>query len=107
MRGLADAIADPAGATATAVELVEANGNPSFLSLEGESFRWAIDSELLTTQTPPGTGIGIPDGAALQTEVEAYAAVGLFGGEAPDVAPFVAAEPIAAVYDGDVVIWPA
>ncbi|MET0145768.1 MAG: ABC transporter substrate-binding protein [Ilumatobacteraceae bacterium] len=106
MRGLEDAIADPAAATQTAIDLVEANGNPSFLSLEGEAFRWQTDSELLTTDTPTGTGIGIPDVAALQDEVDAYAAVGLFGGMAPDVAPYVDDTPIAGVYDGAAVIWP-
>lgn len=107
MRGLADALADPAAATQTAVDLVEANGNPSFLSLEGESFRWDTDSQLLVDQTPAGTGIGIPDVAELQTEVDAYAGVGLFGGTAPDAAQFVLADPIAGVYDGTEVIWPS
>ena len=86
MRGLADAIADPAAATQTAIDLVEANGNPSFLSLEGETFRWTTDSASLTTETPAGTGIGIPDPELLQAELDAYAAVGLFGGTAPDAA---------------------
>ena len=108
MRGLADAIADPAAATQTAVDLVEANGNPSFLSLEGESFRWATDAELLSAETPEGTGMGVPDVERLQAEVDAYAEVGLFGGEAPDVAPFVDDAPIAGVYDDDgQVIWPS
>ena len=40
MRGLADAIADPAAAAAIAVELINGNGNPNFLSPEGETFRW-------------------------------------------------------------------
>ncbi len=106
MHGLADAIADPAAAAQTAIDLVEASGNPKFLSPEGERFRWTTDAELLTTQTPAGTGIGIPDPAALQDEVDAYAAVGLFGGTAPAVEPFVDAAPITSVYDGTTVIWP-
>ncbi len=107
MRGLADALADPEAAAATAVEVVEANGNPNFLSAEGERFRWATDAELLTTQTPAGTGIGIPDPELLTAEVEAYAAVGLFGDDgAPDITPRFATEPIESVYDGDQVIWP-
>ena len=60
MRGLADAIADPDAAARTAIELVEANGNPSFLSLEGESFRWGTDAVLLSADTPDGTGMGDP-----------------------------------------------
>jgi NitT/TauT family transport system substrate-binding protein len=107
MRGLADALADPETAAATAVELVEANGNPNFLSPEGEAFRWAIDTELLTTQTPEGTGYGIPDAELLQAEVDAYADVGLFGETgAPDIAPRFDATFIESVYDGDQVIWP-
>jgi ABC-type nitrate/sulfonate/bicarbonate transport system substrate-binding protein len=107
MRGLADALADPAAATQTAVDLVEANGNPSFLSLEGESYRWATDSELLQTQTPDGD-YGVPDLAALQEELDAYAAVGLFGGTAPDAAQFALVDPIAGVYDEqNQVIWPS
>jgi NitT/TauT family transport system substrate-binding protein len=106
MRGLADAMADPEAATATALELVEANGNPNFLSPEGEAFRWQTDVELLRSTTPAGTGIGIPDPALLQTEVEAYAAVDLFGGGVPDISEHFAAGPISSVYDGDQVIWP-
>ena len=107
MKGLADAIADPAAATKTALDLVEANGNPSFLSLEGETFRWDTDAKALPTETPAGTGIGVPDVAALQAELDAYAEVGLFGGTAPDAATFVDAAPIEAVYDGTDVIWPS
>ena len=107
MQGLADALADPAAATQTAVDLVEANGNPSFLSLEGESYRWATDSELLQTQTPDGD-YGVPDLTALQAELDAYAAVGLFGGTAPDAAEFALVDPIAGVYDeSNQVIWPS
>ena len=62
MRGLADAIADPAAASATAIEVVEAHGNPSFLSPEGETFRWDIESALIAEQTPTG-GFGVPDPA--------------------------------------------
>jgi len=106
MRGLADALADPDAATQTAVELVEAGGNPSFLSLEGESFRWRTDTELLRAQDasiPPG----VPDLAALQAELDAYAEVGLFGGEPPEAARFVHDAPIAGVYDDSgAVIWP-
>ena len=107
MRGLADALADPEAAAAQAIELVEAGGNPSFLSPEGEAFRWATDVELLTSQTPAGTGVGIPDVALLQEELDAYTEVGLFGdaGAAP-AADFVAAGLTEGVYDGAEVIWP-
>jgi ABC-type nitrate/sulfonate/bicarbonate transport system substrate-binding protein len=107
MRGLADAVADPEGAAQTAIDLVEAKGNPAFLSLEGESFRWRTDAELLAAETPDGTGMGVPDAELLQEEVDAYAEVGLFGGEAPDVETFILSAPIEAVYDeSGAVIWP-
>ena len=108
MRGLADAIADPAAAAHAAIDLVEANGNPRFLSLEGESYRWTTDAELIASETPAGSGMGVPDAALLQAEVDAYAEVGLFGGQAPDVAGFIHGEPIEGVYDetGEV-IWPS
>ena len=65
MRGLADAVADPAAASAAALELINGNGNPNFLSPEGETFRWATDSELIVSTTPAGTGLGVPDPAGL------------------------------------------
>src|SRR5215218_9670785 len=107
MKGLADALADPAAATKTALDLVQAHGNPSYLSLEGETYRWDTDAKALQTQTPAGTGIGVPDGAALQAQLDAYAKVGLFGGTAPDAAQFTDASAIESVYDGSEVIWPS
>jgi ABC-type nitrate/sulfonate/bicarbonate transport system substrate-binding protein len=107
MKGLADALADPAAATKTALDLVQAHGNPSFLSTEGETYRWNTESALVKTETPAGTGFGIPDVDQLQTELDAYAKVDLFGGKAPDAATFAAPDQIADVYDGTTVIWPA
>ena len=107
MKGLQDALADPEAAAATALARIEEGGNPNFLSPEGETFRWQTDSELLTSETPAGTGVGIPDAALLQAEVDAYAEVGLFGeGGAPEIAERFDAAPISSVYDGDQVIWP-
>lgn len=107
MKGLADAIADPPAAAATAMAMVDAGGNPNFLSAEGETFRWTTDAESLTIDLPDGTGIGVPDPALLQAEVEAYAEVGLFGGEVPDIEPYVDPAPIEAIYDDTgAVIWP-
>ena len=55
MAGLADAIADPAAASAIAVEMINGNGNPNFLSPEGETFRWETESQLIVDTTPDGT----------------------------------------------------
>jgi ABC-type nitrate/sulfonate/bicarbonate transport system substrate-binding protein len=108
MRGLADAMADPKAAAETAIARVEAGGNPNFLSLEGETFRWTTDVKSIKAETPEGTGVGVPDPALLQAEVDAYAEVGLFGDAgAPEIADRYDAELIAGVYDDTgTVIWP-
>lgn len=108
MRGLADAIADPEAAAATAIEVVEAGGNPRFLSAEGEAFRWSTDAASIAEQTPDGTGFGVPDVATLQAELDAYAEVGLFGdGDVPSAEDYVARDLIAGVYDEEGnIIWP-
>ncbi len=108
MRGLADAMADPTAAAETAIARVEAGGNPNFLSLEGETFRWTTDVKSIEAETPKGTGVGVPDPALLQAEVDAYAEVGLFGDAGvPDIADRYDAELIAGVYDDTgTVIWP-
>lgn len=109
MHGLAEAIAEPEAAATISVEKVNANGNPNFLSPEGETFRWETDAQLIIDTTPEGTGFGVPDSAMLQAELDAYAAVGLFGdGEVPDAASQLANEVINSVYDeNQQVIWPA
>lgn len=109
MLGLADALADPAGAAAVAIARVDAGGNPNFLSPEGETFRWTTDADLINSLTPAGQGVGVPRIDQLQAELDAYAAIGLFGGEdAPDAATNLRNELIDAVYDADgTVIWPS
>jgi ABC-type nitrate/sulfonate/bicarbonate transport system substrate-binding protein len=108
MRGLADAMADPAAAAETAIARVEAGGNPNFLSLEGETFRWTTDVGSIKAETPKGTGVGVPDPDLLRAEVDAYAEVGLFGDAgAPDIADRYDAGLITGVYDDNgTVIWP-
>jgi ABC-type nitrate/sulfonate/bicarbonate transport system substrate-binding protein len=71
MRGLADSLADPVATANIAVEKVNANGNPNFLSPEGEVFRWETDAKLIIDTTPEGTAFGIPDAAMLQAELDA------------------------------------
>jgi hypothetical protein len=79
MLGLADAIADPAAAAPSAVDLINAGGNPNFLSPEGEVFRWGTDAALISSLTPEGTGSASARRRALQAELDAYAEIGLFG----------------------------
>ena len=108
MRGLAEAIDDPEIAAATAMRRVDEGGNPNFLSPEGETFRWTTDAASIAAATPTGTGYGVPDPALLEAEVTAYADVGLFGGEVPDITARYDEELIAAVYDDNArVIWPS
>ena len=107
MRGLADALADPEAAAQSALDLAEAGGNPSFLSLEGETFRWQTDAELLRNSYADGEPYGVPDLALLQAEVDAYDEVGLFTEEVPELTDFVAIDLVASVYNEDAeVIWP-
>ncbi|HEX4982308.1 MAG TPA: ABC transporter substrate-binding protein, partial [Ilumatobacteraceae bacterium] len=102
MAGLADAIADPAAASAIAIELINGNGNPNFLSPEGEAFRWETESQLIVDTTPDGTMVGVPDPAVLQEELDTYAEVGLFGdGETPQAEDWIDASLISAVYHDD------
>ena len=109
MRGLADAIADPAGAAAVAVEQINGHGNPNFLSPEGETFRWATDAETIVATTPEGSNIGVPIGTELEQQVDAYAEVGYWGtGEAPTIEGRFAPDLVNNLYDEDGnVIWPS
>jgi NitT/TauT family transport system substrate-binding protein len=106
MRGLEDAIADPDEAAAICVDRINGGGNPNFLSPEGETFRWRTEAELVVDSTPDGQPIGLPDGALLQVEVEAYTAAGSFE-ELPDLTGRYSEDLLAGVYDDSgQVIWP-
>jgi len=107
MRGLADALADPAEAAQIAIDLVTAGGNPNYLSPEGEAFRWETDAALLTDSYADGDAFGVPDLDLLQAEVDAYGEVGLFAEPPPTLADVVAVELVESVYDDEQqVIWP-
>jgi NitT/TauT family transport system substrate-binding protein len=107
MRGLADAIADPAAASSLAMELVTAGGNPYYLSPEGEAFRWETESALLQESYGDGEAFGVPSMELLQAEVDAYTEVGVFEADPPELADVVAVDVVAAVYDDEQqVVWP-
>jgi hypothetical protein len=58
--------------------------------------------------TPAGTPVGLPNGAGLQAEVDAYAAIGLFGGKALDISKRFDTAILTAIYDPTgKVIWPS
>jgi ABC-type nitrate/sulfonate/bicarbonate transport system substrate-binding protein len=106
MRGLADALADPEAAAESAIALAEAGGNPSFLSIEGETFRWQTEAGLLEESYADGAPLGVPDLELLQAEVDAYAEVDLFTEELPELSDIADVELAASVYDGSRdVIW--
>ena len=108
MRGLDTAIADPEAAANTAVELINAGGNPNFLSPEGEVFRWTTDAATITALTPEGTPFGMPDIESLQNELDTYAETGLFGDDdTPEAADVVGLDLMERIHDGSVVIWPS
>jgi len=106
MRGMEDALADPKAAAQAAVDLINANGNKSFLSPEGEQFRWTTESGLVTQFTPKGQPVGLIDPADLQAQIDAYDAVGIFT-EKPAIEGTYDAALIAGVYGPDgKVVWP-
>jgi hypothetical protein len=108
LRGLADALATPDEAAATSVGLADAAGNPNFLSLEGETFRWNTEAALITDSTPAGSFPGVPASGELEAEVAAYDAVGLYPGGAPATDGRYEASLAAGVYaDDGTIIWPA
>ena len=107
MRGLADAIEEPAEAAAIAVDAINAGGNAMYLTPEGETARWAVEAALVAEGVTADAPLGLPVIELLIAEVEAYAAVGLFGGVAPDIGSMVDATVLTDLYDGDTIIWPA
>jgi hypothetical protein len=107
MKGLADAVADPAGAAAIAVDMINANGNALFLSPEGETARWGVESKLISESTASDLPMGVPDPKLLDNEVTTYADIGLFDGRVPDLTTLVDLTLVAGLYDDDAkVIWP-
>ena len=107
MRGMEDALADPKAAAQAAVDLINANGNKNFLSPEGEQFRWTTESGLVEQFTPKGQPVGLIDPADLQSQIDAYDAVGIFT-EKPTIDGTYDASSIAGVYGPDgKVVWPS
>ena len=106
MKGLADAIADPAAAVAMCVDLIQTAGNQNHLTQEGESYRWQTEAKIVTDSTPKGQPVGLVDPALFKAEVDAYTAAGVFA-SAPDTTGTYDAELVKGVYDAEgTVIWP-
>lgn len=108
LRGLLDGLTDPEAAAELSFELVEANGNPNFLSAEGEAFRWATDAETILASVPSGSFPGVPVGAELDAQIAVYADVGFYGDDVPSTEGRYDEDTAAGLYDADgTVIWPA
>lgn len=108
MKGLADAVNDPAAAAMVAIDFIDNNGNPNGLSDEGEAFRWQTESNLVSDKSTAETPLGLPLPDALRAEVRSYASVGLFGGKAPDISGMFDTSILQAVYDiSGAVVWPS
>lgn len=106
MRGLADAIADPAGAAAIAMEAINANGNGMYLSPEGETARWKVEAALVADSVTADAPLGMPLLDQLVAEVTTYTEIGLFD-EVPDAASMIDTSVLRTVYAADgSVIWP-
>jgi NitT/TauT family transport system substrate-binding protein len=108
MKGLADAIADPAGAAKVAVDAINANGNALFLSPTGETARWGVESKLVNDAVTATAPLGLPLVDELKAEVATYASVGLFDGKTPDISTMVDPSVLKALYDTKgSLIWPS
>jgi NitT/TauT family transport system substrate-binding protein len=109
MKGLADALADPAAAANIAVDMINASGNAAHLTPDGEIARWSVESKLVAASTTTSNlPIGVPDIKLLETEVKTYADIGLFDGQVPDLTTLVDTSLVKGVYDNSgQVIWPA
>lgn len=107
MMALADAIADPAAAAEACVTKITENGNPFYLSPEGETARCSVESALVSGAVTAAAPAGVPQLDLLNAEVKAYATLGMFGGAAPAIDAYVS-NIAAGLYDADgAVIWPA
>ncbi len=108
LKGMEDAIADPAAAVDMSVDMINAAGNQAFLTREGELFRWEEELAEVLNGTPEGEPVGLIDPALFAAVYAAYVAAGVWPDGAPeDTSPFVA-DLAGSLYGADgKVIWPA
>ena len=108
MRGLRDAIDDPAAATDETIKLLNASDNPLSLSPDSEAARWQFESKIVAESATRSFPIGVPDPVLLEKEIAAYGELGVFHGITPDYSQAVDPTMVKALYDyyGSI-IWPA
>jgi len=104
-RGFEFAVENPEVSVGHAFELIDAAGNPAFLSTEGEGFRWVTESSLVLDTTADGEGPGLIDIDRFGAEIELLTEVGVFD-EVPDWRPMYTDAAAAGLYDGDQLVWP-
>ena len=76
LRGMEDAVADPAGAVKISVAQINAAGNQAFLTEAGETFRWTAElAEVVKGLGGQPIGTIIP--AVLDAEIADYTAAGI------------------------------
>lgn len=107
MRGLADAIADPAAAAQIAINRINDNGNSMFLSPEGEIARWRLESTIVASGATAENPVGVPQPDLLEREINSYGEIGVFDGIVPDYHLYVNLDLVKDLYDASgVVVWP-
>ena len=107
MMALADAIADPAAAAEACIAKITENGNPFYLSPEGETARWSVESRLIRQSASDPLPLGVPDRQRLELEIATYARAGLFDGIAPLLDSLFESPMVAELYDGGTLVWPS
>jgi NitT/TauT family transport system substrate-binding protein len=106
MKGLADAIADPTGAVAACVKLIDTAGNQNHLTTEGETFRWQTESKMVVDGSK-GQPLGLVDPALLKAEVDAYSTAGVYDSPVSMDGSYNT-DLVAGVYDSaGNVVWPS
>ncbi len=103
-RGFQFALDDPETAVDHAFVLIDDAG--SFLSREGETFRWSVEGPLVVETTPAGEGIGLLDTERLGAEIDLLTSVGVYDGT-PDWQSMIDENVATQLYDGDTLVWPA
>lgn len=107
MKGLADAVADPEAAAKASVDAINANGNAMYLTPEGETARWNVESKLVADSAAPGAPLGLPLADLLKAEIDTYQKIGVFTDGTPVVDDLIDTSVLERIYDDSgAVVWP-
>lgn len=108
LHGMEFALANPTETVDICVSKIEAAGNQSFLTKQGETYRWTNESKLITSTTPAGEPVGLVHGAQLDKEYQTYLDAGVWPKDPPKNGKFYDESIAKNVYDADgKVIFPA